>query len=208
MFLAALVLQAATPQTAVDAERAFAAAAQEKGQWTAFREYAAADATMFVPQPVKAQDWLKDRKDPAKSVEWWPTESWVSCDGKLAVNIGSAKWPDGSASHFSTVWRRKADGKWRWLLDHGHSMEEAKPAPAASEVHKASCDTKPGPFPPVAVSLDPGPEPRTGEGISEDGTLRWRWAVFPNGVRLIRGSLWNGREWEDMLFDYFKPDAK
>ena len=35
MILAALILQAAAPQTAVDAERAFNAAAQARGQWTA-----------------------------------------------------------------------------------------------------------------------------------------------------------------------------
>ena len=43
----ALLLAAAAPQTAIDAERAFVADAQTLGQWTAFRKYAADDAVMI-----------------------------------------------------------------------------------------------------------------------------------------------------------------
>ena len=64
---------------------AFARAAQEKGQWTAFREYAADDALMFVPQPVAAKDWLKKQANPAQAVTWQPYAVWSSCDGSLAV---------------------------------------------------------------------------------------------------------------------------
>ena len=46
--------------TAIDAERAFAADAQQRGQWTAFRATATEEAVMFVPQPVNAQAFLKD----------------------------------------------------------------------------------------------------------------------------------------------------
>src|SRR5690606_10184248 len=38
----------------VAAELAFARAAQEKGQWSAFAEYATDDAVMFVPEAVNA----------------------------------------------------------------------------------------------------------------------------------------------------------
>ena len=60
---------------------------------------------MFMPQPVNAQALLKDRKDPPKAVDWWPTASYISCDGKLAVNTGGWQRPDGSVGYFSTVWR-------------------------------------------------------------------------------------------------------
>ena len=43
---------------------------------------------MFVPQPVNAHEFLKDRKDPPKAIDWWPTASYISCDGSLAVNTG------------------------------------------------------------------------------------------------------------------------
>ena len=73
LLLAAAAPQAA-PQTAVDAERAFAAHAQKVGQWTAFRDYAEPTAVMFDPQAVGAHDFLKGRKDPPRSVEWWPAD--------------------------------------------------------------------------------------------------------------------------------------
>ena len=119
LMLAAAPAAATTP---VEAERAFAADAQTLGQWTAFRKWATDDATMFVPQPVKAQAFLKDRQDPAKAIDWWPTASFMSCDGSLAVNTGGWKRPDGTVGYFSTVWQRQADGGWKWIVDGGDGI--------------------------------------------------------------------------------------
>ena len=47
------------PSAFIAAEIGFARLAQDKGQWTAFRETSAPEAVMFVPQRVKARDWLK-----------------------------------------------------------------------------------------------------------------------------------------------------
>ena len=44
----------ADPSAVVSAELAFARLAQEKGQWTAFRETASDAAIMFTPQPLQA----------------------------------------------------------------------------------------------------------------------------------------------------------
>ncbi|WP_106407395.1 hypothetical protein [Sphingomonas jatrophae] len=119
----ALLLAAAVPAptTAIDAERAFAAMAQAKGQWTAFRHYAAPEGMMFVPEPVKAQEWLKDRKDPPQALRWSPTANFVSCDGSFAVNTG--EWRGGKAAgYFTTLWQRKAVGGWHWLIDAGDTL--------------------------------------------------------------------------------------
>ena len=72
-----LLLAAAAPQTAADAERAFAGAAQAEGQWTAFRRYATEDSVMFARQPVKTQAFLKDRKDPPAALMWWAADSYM-----------------------------------------------------------------------------------------------------------------------------------
>src|SRR5687767_6190557 len=79
---------AAPARTAVGAERAFARDAQRHGQWTAFRAYAHPTAVMFTPQVVWAHEFLRGRKDPRESVRWWPARSYVSCDGRIAVNTG------------------------------------------------------------------------------------------------------------------------
>lgn len=196
MILAVLILQAAAPQSAIDAERAFNAAAQAKGQWTAFREFAASDAVMFVPQPVKAQDWLKDRKDPAKAVEWWPTESWVSCSGTVAVNTGGWKLPDGTVGFFSTVWRKEADGSWKWIVDGGDALKVARERPAKPRVVQASCGGKP--------RIDMGgcisDGANMGCDVAKDQTLQAHWSR-QNGKRLFRAAIWTGREWKTVLED-------
>jgi hypothetical protein len=202
MILAALVLQAAAPQSAVDAERAFNAAAQARGQWTAFREYAAADATMFVPQPVKAQEWLKDRKDPAKSVEWWPTESYVSCDGSLAVNTGGWKLPDGTVGYFSTVWQRQTDGGWKWIVDGGDALKVARPRPAEPKVVRALCG---------GIYVPSGNNDRTNEvgfGMSKDNSLSWRWTVRANGSRDFSAHVWSSNDMTQVIHDVIPAPAK
>ena len=68
------------PSSVIAAEIAFNRLAQKKGQWTAFRETAADDAVMFVPQRVVAKDWLKKQADPPASVSWSPSIVYVSCD--------------------------------------------------------------------------------------------------------------------------------
>ena len=88
MILAAFLLAGAPHGTAVDAEHAFAADAQRIGQWSAFRKYADRDAVIFTPQASWARDFLKGRKDPPRAIRWHPAKSFVSCDGRTAVNTG------------------------------------------------------------------------------------------------------------------------
>lgn len=198
MILAALLLQAAAPQTALDAERAFAAAAQARGQWTAFREYAAEDAVLFVPQPVKAQDWLKDRKDPPKSVEWWPTESWVSCDEAFAVNTGGWKRPDGTVGFFTTVWRKEADGSWRWIVDGGDALKTPRVPVDRPHVRQARCDGKAKPYLNIRSTKSAVAEENA---RSRDYSLAWGWMIEPDGERHFWVSFWNGRDWKDVIND-------
>src|SRR5690348_7932988 len=113
-----LILAAATAQTAVDAERQFARDAQRFGQWSAFRKWAERDAVVFTPQAAWARDVLP-KNDPPKAIVWRPAHSYVSCDGRIAVNTGP--WWDNAGKpggYFTTVWQRtKRD--WKWVYDGG-----------------------------------------------------------------------------------------
>ena len=191
MIVALMIAAAAPQQTAIDAERAFAADSQKLGQWTAFRKWATGDALMFVPQPANAQAWLKDRKDPPVSVFWWPGRSYVSCDGTIAVNTGPwvREWGK-SVGYFTTVWQRQADGSWKWLLDHGDALANARGEGGDIKAEQAPCPSLP---------LSPGPQREVPQGVkfgggsSRDGSLRWDWTVLPDGSRTFRASLWDGR---------------
>ena len=195
----ALLLMAAEPMTAVDAERAFAADAQKLGQWAAFRKYAADDAVMFVPGQVNAQAWLKDKKDPPVSVFWWPGRSYVSCDGTIAVNTGPWVREWGKAvGYFTTVWKKQPDGSWKWLLDHGDALEQPRAEGGDIKPEQAACPSLP--LPPAPAREVPA-DVRYGGGSSNDGSLRWDWTVLPDGSRQFRVSIWDGGRHKAVIDD-------
>ena len=202
--ITALLLAAAVP-TAIDAERAFARDAQRIGQWTAFRKYADETAVMFTPQAVWAHNFLKGKKDPPKSVEWWPARSFVSCDGRTAVNTGPAFRPGGAPyGSFTTVWQREK-GQWRWVYDNGGPVE-GKPTRKAQrpQLVRASCRAKaPGapviPPPPLSAKKARTTLEDIGRGESADKSLGWDWRVEKDGRHRFRVFLWNGRSYGQVL---------
>jgi hypothetical protein len=180
----------ANPSAVIAAELAFAQAAQDKGQWTAFAEAAAPDAVMFTPQMVYAQAWLKGRANPAVAVKWQPHEIWSSCDGSLMVSHGAWQRPK-SVGYFTTLWQRQKDGKYKWILDSGDALKEAEPAPEMIAGHVADCPER-GPRPsttPLAkvakgsAKALPPLDPKHRAGKSDDGSLTWEVSVAPSGAR-------------------------
>ena len=172
----------------IDAERAFAADAKTIGQWTAFRKWSTDAAVMFTPQPVNAHDFLKDRKDPAKAVEWWPTASYISCDGTLAVNTGGWQRPDGKVGYFSTVWQRQPDGGWKWIVDGGADLKVARARLASPKIVRAVCPSSMTMFG-MGVKA---PKAKWAGGFAKDGTLSWTWIVDPDGSRAFMVDLNQG----------------
>ncbi|WP_144096194.1 hypothetical protein [Croceicoccus sediminis] len=197
----------AQPGDVVAAELAFASMAQEKGQWTAFAEYAADDGIMFVPQLVNAKDWLKKRENPAQSVAWQPHEVWASCDGSVNVTRGAWQRPDGSTGWFTTVWQRQKDGEYRWLMDHGDTLEKPLAEPELIDAHVADCPTLPWA---PAQELQQG-VPGNGEffgGSSDDRTLRWGGRVDQWGGRIVTVDVWDGDQFQRVLHQTVAPPPK
>lgn len=183
--------------SAIDAERAFAADAQKNGQWTAFRNSAAPDAVMFVPEKVNAQAWLKDRADPPVSVFWWPGRSYVSCDGSVAVNTGP--WVRGygkTVGYFTTVWQRQADGGWKWIYDGGDAEKFARGEGGDVSPFIASCKGKPS-----------GVIQATSQH-SKDQTLAWLVNLGPRGQRRLRVYQWNGSRYQMVIEDKVAAGAR
>jgi hypothetical protein len=209
--------QSANPSGVIAAEIAFNRLAQEKGQWTAFRQTAAKDAVMFTPKPVNVHEWLKGRADPPKSVVWQPHKALMSCDGKTGVTTGAAKWPDGSVGYFTTVWQwfdkgrqpqgappgLMLDGEWRWMVDHGDLLTAPRNAPEFIETKVASCKGQPN----APLSAPPmGAQMKT--GLSRDQSLNFTWVVLPDGSRTLEVGLWNGTGFDNVLTDRVAAPAK
>jgi hypothetical protein len=204
------LLLAATLPTAVDAERAFAADAQKIGQWTAFRKYSDRDAVLFTPQAAWARDFLKDRKDPPRAIKWRPALSFVSCDGRTAVNTGPWFKLDGtSGGYFTTVWQR-TDHQWRWVYDGGGPLAGAPAPNRPARVTRAACGIRaPGapviPPPPLTPKQARTTPDDNGRGQSADKTLGWDWKVEKNGGRHLRVYLWNGARYAQVLYNDVPP---
>ena len=195
-----LAAAGAAAPTAIDAERAFSRDAQRNGQWTASRAYADQDAVVFTPQAIWARDFLKDKKDPPAAIHWSPNASYISCDGRVAVNTGP--WRDTSGRQngfFTTVWQQEKD-QWRWVSYGRHTLKKPLAERKAPIVHKGSCRGRaPGPplmAPPSTKKGPGGVAPDDfGRGYSDDRTLGWDWRVGSNGSRRFRTYLWNGHEY-------------
>jgi hypothetical protein len=203
------LLLAASATTAIDAEYAFARDAQRIGQWSAFRKYADRDAVMFTPQAAWARDFLKDRKDPPKAIAWRPSKSFVSCDGRTAVNTGP--WFDlggKPGGYFTTVWQRSTRN-WRWVYDGGGPLQGPPTSATRPRTHRAACGKAPGapiiPPPPLTAKQARSTPEDTGRGQSADKTVGWDWKVDKKGARKFRVYMWNGSRYAQVLYNDIPP---
>jgi hypothetical protein len=187
---------AAQPSTIVAAELAFSRAARERGQWTAFRMFAAPGALLHGENgPFPIEPWLATQIDPPAAVQWEPRAVAISCDGALAVSQGRYLDPDGKVGNFVTVWERQADGEYRYVFDVGGDdvpqppprkpVEEGNIVVTAIDAVQglvASCPRSGAAIPPPpAIAV--GEEGKTDARLSRDGTLRWRWEHRADGTR-------------------------
>lgn len=212
----------AEPTSVVATELAFARAAREQGQWTAYADYAADDALIAVPQPVAARDWLAGRANPASADRWAPRDVWSSCDGSAVLVAGISVDPAGEWSRFTRIWQRDDEGEFRWthsaaapdpaLTRNRREQDRARSAPtddailveAASFIRArtAACDTAPAqPLPAGA----PGGDAQGTASASRDGTLRWHWQAEPGGRAAIVGRFWTDGGWETVPADAGGP---
>ncbi|MFC0684899.1 hypothetical protein [Novosphingobium clariflavum] len=199
----------ANPSALIAAEIAFARLAREKGQWTAFRETAAEDAVMFVPEPVRALQWLGGRKDPPAAVQWQAAQVWMSCDGTVGVTKGAWQRPDGTVGYFTTIWQKRwKKSDYRWVLDQGDTL--AQPLPDSDMLSASVADCPRGGPRSQMERPEPakGPPGLTGEGRSDDGTLAWGYRVGADQSRsLIVSLMKNGTMTEVMRSDVAAPKA-
>jgi hypothetical protein len=195
----------ANPSAIIAADIGFNQLAQQKGQWTAFRETAAKDAVMFVPQPTLALEWLKGKADPAAPIKWQPHKAVMSCDGKTGVTTGAWERPDGAVGSFTTVWQfaeknARGDGEWKWVLHHMDTLTVPRAPKEMIETTVASCKGQ------VSATRNAGPEGATMKtGYARDQSLSYSYIVQPNNARSIEVTYWNGEANETAVSDQVAP---
>lgn len=114
----------------VAAERAFAADGKKLGWVEAFKKHAAADGLMLAPGLTNAQANLA-KQAPVKPEDgvlaWWPLWAGAARSGDLGFTTGAATFGGKPISHYFTIWKKQADGTWKWQFDGGQGSSEPSP---------------------------------------------------------------------------------
>lgn len=208
----------AQPGKIVAAEIAFAQAARDEGQWTAFRKFMAPGAVIHgVNGPIDGAAWLATQNDPPVAVQWAASSVWMSCDGKLAVSRGRFRDPEGLVGTFVTVWQRQDDGAYRWIYDIGASDDPQPDARvdndgagivvSADDIiqgYVADCRGPGTPLPrgPFWVMADSA---RYSREVSPDETLKWSWVHEADGTRKVAIHYLSEGKWEKVPMQTFPP---
>ncbi|GLS01275.1 hypothetical protein GCM10007859_12870 [Brevundimonas denitrificans] len=137
VLLSAAPVLAQTPDAApiVAAERAFAADFPALGFGGSFQKWSRPDSILInggQAQTVAAvfEGAPLTRQPGEPLIEWWPTFAGVARSGEMGFTTGPAARDQEGYGHYFTVWRRQADGAWRWVYDGGSNASPAgQPGP-------------------------------------------------------------------------------
>jgi ketosteroid isomerase-like protein len=109
-----------TPAPVVAAERAFAADGVALGIKQSFLQHMADDAIVFQPDPVNAREAISAQSDrPGPKLEWWPVWAGIAASGDFGFTTGPYAVDGARRGHYVTIWKKQADGAWKWLYDGG-----------------------------------------------------------------------------------------
>lgn len=134
--LAVVVVPAQTPlQEMVKTEQAFSKMAEEKDTRDAFMAFIADDGLLFRPGAVNGKKWMQEHPVPPSDkkplLAWQPSFAGMAASGDIGFTTGpwefkgDVKDPKPSGyGHFVTVWKKQADGSWKFAVDLGISHPE------------------------------------------------------------------------------------
>jgi ketosteroid isomerase-like protein len=128
-------------ESLVNTERAFARTSEGKGTREAFMAFIADDGILFRPTAVKGKQWMTEHPLPPSEkrdlLSWQPTFADIARAGDMGYTTGP--WQYKSDIHdakpvafgdFLTVWKKQADGSWKFAIDLGISNAQPdQPAP-------------------------------------------------------------------------------
>jgi ketosteroid isomerase-like protein len=115
--------EAISADPVVAAERAFAARHQSVSVKRAFAEFAAPDGVALTPEGTKnVQAFIATwpDRDNKGFISWWPDMAGIARSGDLGFTTGPASFGGGQRySNYFTIWKKQADGGWKWVIDQG-----------------------------------------------------------------------------------------
>jgi len=134
LFALAVGAQQATTESPlrsmVATERAFAQASADKGMRDSFLMFIADDGILFRPTAVLGKKWLSEHPGPVTEnrplLAWQPIFADISAAGDMGYTYGPWEFKQSRHDqqavrfgHFATIWKKQADGNWRFAIDLG-----------------------------------------------------------------------------------------
>jgi len=136
LFLSALVHGQSALQEMVKTEQAFSKMAEEQNTRDAFLAFIADDGLLFRPGAVNGKKWMLEHPAPPTDkkplLAWQPSFAFMAASGDMGFTTGPWEFkgdvndekPSGYG-HFITVWKKQADGSWKFVLDLGISHPQS-----------------------------------------------------------------------------------
>lgn len=122
----------------VETERAFSRTAADKGIRDSFLAYLADDGVLFRPKPVNGKQFLQGRPARPGLLSWEPTFAYVARAGDMGYDTGPWEFREKGPQdkpvgygYFVTVWKKQADGTWKFVVDIGTSNPQPTQAQAS-----------------------------------------------------------------------------
>ncbi len=115
----------------VATERAFSKLSEEKGMKDAFATYIEDDGILVRGGTfVKGKEWTLARPSPPVTLTWWPAHANISSSGDMGWTTGPYELRQPGSEevgygNFATLWRKQADGTWRFAIDLGNHYDSA-----------------------------------------------------------------------------------
>jgi len=114
----------------MQADKAFSELSVEKGMKAAFIEFIDSNGVLLRPghMPIvgaNAIDFLLESNDSSYTLEWKPDNAFVSSSADLGYTYGLYALTPNTRDTviygtYVSIWRRHADGKWKFVLDSGN----------------------------------------------------------------------------------------
>lgn len=120
------------------ADIAFSNLSKQKGMKAAFMQYMDTAAVMLRPgrSPLKGMDaaqLIYNTNDSSFILTWVPRGAEISSSGDLGYTYGiwtsyQKKWLSDSSSQgtYVTIWKKQANGSWKFVLDTGNDGVDKK----------------------------------------------------------------------------------
>lgn len=110
-------------------DTAFSNLSAKEGMKSAFLQYMDSSAILLRPNhyPIAGNDavnYLNKIVDTSFKLTWLPSKTVVATSGELGYTYGIYTYRDKDTTYqgtYTSVWKKQADGSWKFVLDTGNS---------------------------------------------------------------------------------------